>query len=208
MTTAGNRQTVIKQLHYFSGITLSLFIGFHLLNQLFALAGPEAHIALMEKFRNVYRHPVMETILLSAVLIQVVSGIRLLFNRKEKITAEKIQIYSGIYLSFFLLIHVSAVIGGRLVAHLDTNFYFAGAGLNIYPATWFFVPYYFLAVCAISLHIAALHYLKTTSIWSSRLIAATGILASILIIAGYTNFFQWREIPLDYRLFIAQYFGS
>jgi hypothetical protein len=207
MTNAGNRQIVIKQLHYFSGITLSLFIGVHLLNQLSALAGPEAHMALMEKLRNVYRHPVIEGILLSAVLIQIVSGIRLLFNRKKKVTAEKIQVYSGIYLSFFLLIHVSAVMAGRLLAHLDTNFYFAAAGLNIYPATWLFIPYYFLAVCAISLHIAALHYLKTTSTRSAFLIGAAGVLAALLIIAGYTNCFQWREMPLEYRLFIRQYFG-
>jgi len=207
MTNAGNRPTLIKQLHYGSGIVLSLFIGFHLLNQLFSLAGPDTHIAVMEKFRHVYRHPVIETLLLSAVFIQVVSGSRLLFNRKKKIIAEKIQLYSGIYLSFFLIVHVSAVIAGRLTAQLDTNFYFAGVGLNTYPATLFFIPYYLLAVCSISMHIASLNFLKTRSKWYSCLIGATGVLVALLIIAGYTNCFQWREMPLDYRLFIGQYFG-
>lgn len=208
MAYKSNQEAVVKKLHYFTGLTLSLFIGFHLLNQLFALAGPEAHIALMEKLRKVYRHPVIETILLLVILIQVVSGIRLLFNRKKKTIAEKIQTYSGLYLSLFLIGHVSAVILSRQVEHLDTNFYYIAAGLNLNPATLFFIPYYFIDVCAISLHIASLHYLKTKSKWSSYLIGGTGILVAMLIIAGYTNFFQWREVPMEYRQFIEKYAGK
>ncbi|WP_160716189.1 hypothetical protein [Chitinophaga solisilvae] len=200
--------SAIRKLHYISGITLSLFISIHLLNHLFALAGPTAHIALMEKLRKVYRHPVIETILLLAVLTQVVSGIRLLFNRQRKLMAESIQIYSGMYLSFFLIVHVSAVIAGRLMAHLDTNFYFSGAGLNLYPVNLFFIPYYFLSVCAISLHIASLHYLKTKSGWSAGLIGAAGLTAALLIIVAHTNNFKWWEIPFEYRAFIEKYSGK
>lgn len=207
MTQESNRQAV-KTLHYFSGITLSLFIGIHLLNHLFSFAGPEAHIALMEKFRKVYRHPVIETVLFLVVLIQVVSGIKLLFNRNAKTLAEKIQIYSGLYLSLFLIGHVGAVIEARLVENLDTNFYYTVAGLNMHPATFFFIPYYFLDVCAISLHIASIHYLKTRSKKGAYLIGGTGILVAALIIAGYTNFFQWRETPPKERAFIEKYFGK
>ncbi|SHN44435.1 hypothetical protein [Chitinophaga sp. CF418] len=207
MTKESNRQTV-KTLHYFSGITLSLFIGIHLLNHLFSFAGPEAHIALMERFRKVYRHPVIETILLLVVLVQVVSGIRLLFNRNAKTLAEKIQIYSGLYLSIFLIGHVGAVIASRQLEHLDTNFYYTVAGFNMHPATFFFIPYYFLDVCAISLHIASIHYLKTRSKGGAYLIGGTGILVAMLIILGYTNCFQWRETPPKERAFIEKYFGK
>lgn len=207
MTIGSNRQAV-KTLHHFTGITLSLFIGFHLFNHLYSFAGPEAHIALMDKFRKVYRHPVIETILVLVVLTQVVSGIRLLFNRKPKILAEKIQIYSGFYLSLFLVGHVGAVIASRMIEGLDTNFYYTSAGFNMHPATFFFIPYYFLDVCAISLHIAAIHYLKTKSKWSSYLIGGTGIIAAMLIVAGYTNFFQWRDTPPKERAFIEKYFGK
>ncbi|MBO9733014.1 MAG: hypothetical protein J7623_30515 [Chitinophaga sp.] len=201
-------KAAIKQLHYISGITLSVFIGVHLFNHLLALAGPDAHIGLMEKLRKVYRQPVIETILLLSVLTQVISGARLLFNQQKKTISESIQIWSGMYLSFFLTVHVSAVIAGRLVEHLDTNFYFAGAGLNLYPATLFFIPYYFLSVCAISLHIASLHYLKTKSKWSACTIGTVGIIASVLIMIGYTHCFNWWEIPLEYRAFISKYFGK
>ncbi len=207
MTKENNRQ-VVKTLHYFSGITLSLFIGIHLLNHLFALAGPEAHIALMEKFRKVYRHPVVETILVLVVAVQVVSGIRLLFNRKAKTWAEKIQIYSGLYLSVFLVGHVGAVIASRAIEDLDTNFYYTAAGFNLHPATLFFIPYYFLDVCAISLHIASIHYLKTKSKPGAYLIGGSGIVVAVLILAGYTNFFQWRETPPKERAFIEKYFGK
>lgn len=208
MTNVSRQRIAVKKLHHFSGIILSVFIAFHLLNHLSALAGPGMPAALMEQFRKVYRHPAAESVLLLAVMIQVVSGLRLLRKRKVKSRAEKIQIWSGIYLSFFLLAHVSAVIMGRWIEHLDTNFYFAAAGLNIFPATLFFIPYYFSGVCAIGLHIASLHYLKTRSVRGSYLLGIAGILAAILIIAGYTNFFQWRPIPSTYRQFIGKYFGE
>lgn len=199
-------KAAIKRLHYISGITLSIFIGVHLFNHLLALTGPDAHMAFMEKLRKVYRQPIVETILLLAVLTQVISGVRLLFNQQKKSRAEKIQIWSGIYLSFFLIVHVSAVLAGRFIEHLDTNFYFAGAGLNLYPATLFFIPYYFLSIGAISLHVASLHYLRTRSKWGAGLISTVGIVVAALIIMGFTHGFKWWDIPLEYRTFIAKYF--
>ena len=196
-----------KKLHYISGLTLSIFIGFHLLNHLFSLAGPEAHIELTERFRQVYRHPVAETVLLPAVLFQVITGVRLLFNKKKKIAAEKVQIYSGMYLSYFLTVHVAAVLYGRYI-HLDTNFWYAAVGLNMYPATWYFIPYYFLSVAAISLHVASLHYLKTKSKGVSYAIAIVGIAASALIIVGFTDAFHWREAPEAYQNFMQGFMGK
>ncbi|NML38511.1 hypothetical protein HHL17_14980 [Chitinophaga sp. G-6-1-13] len=193
--------------HYWSGVTLAVFIGFHLFNQLVSLVGGNAHIMVMQAFRSVYRHPVVETMLLAAVAFQVMTGFLLIFTRKRSSLAEKIQVYSGLYLSFFLLFHVGAVLYGRSLG-LDTNFYFAAAGLNIYPATFFFVPYYFLAVSAISLHVAAIHYIKTGSLRWSRAIAVTGVLAAVLIISGFTNGFRWRPMPPANKQFIRQSFGG
>ncbi|HYG40791.1 MAG TPA: hypothetical protein VD908_19335 [Cytophagales bacterium] len=198
----------IKKLHYFSGITLAVFITFHLINHLASLMGSATHIEWMELFRKVYRHPIIETLLTAAVVFQIATGVKLLSKKKERIKAEKIQIYSGLYLSFFLLAHVSAVFAGRYLEHLDTNFYFAGVGLNYYPSVFFFIPYYFLAVSAIFLHIASLHYLKTKSVWTSYVIATIGIITSVLIIIGFTNEFQWLEVPVEYQHFIEKYFGK
>src|SRR5687768_1347562 len=75
MTTL-DKPTTWKKVHYFSGVTLAIFIGFHLLNQLLSLDGPALHIAWMERFRMVYRHPVIESLILAAVAFQFVTGIR------------------------------------------------------------------------------------------------------------------------------------
>jgi succinate dehydrogenase/fumarate reductase cytochrome b subunit len=200
------RDPAVKMMHYFSGILLAAFISLHLFNQLISLAGPDKHIGCMTAFRKVYRQPVVEALLLLAVVIQIATGIKLVFNRKKKTAAKKIQVYSGLYLAYFLLVHVSAVLYGRYI-HLDTNFYYAGVGLNYYPATFYFIPYYFLAVAAIALHVAAIHFLKTGSKWSSYLIATGGIVVAALIITGYTNGFEWRSVPQVYQDFIRAFTG-
>ncbi len=194
-----------KWWHYYSGLTLSVFIAFHLFNHMVALSGSDRHIALMKLFRTVYRHPVIETLLLAAVFSQVVTGLKLLFSNRPKAMAEKVQVYSGLYLSFFLLVHVSAVLYGRYLK-LDTNFYFAAAGLNYFPAALFFIPYYFLAVAAISLHIAALHFLRTGSLRAAYTIGIAGVLAAVAIIIGFTHAFQWRLVPPAYEMFIRKFF--
>jgi ABC-type sulfate transport system permease component len=56
-------------------------------------------------------------------------------------------------LALFLLIHVSALLFGRAVLDLDTNVHFAAAGLQAWPYSLFFVPYYFLAVLAVFTHL-------------------------------------------------------
>lgn len=156
----------------------------------------------MDQFRLVYRHPDVETLLLLVVLFQIVTGIRLIYKRDAQTIAEKIQVYSGLYLSFFLIAHVGAVLSGRYIEHLDTNFYFAAAGLNYYPATFIFIPYYLLAVASIGLHVSAIHYLKTKSKRAAVSIAVVGIVTSFIIILAFTDNFKWLDMPLPYQQFI------
>ncbi|MDJ1500310.1 hypothetical protein [Xanthocytophaga agilis] len=196
------KRGLIKSLHYLCGVILSVFIAFHLINHLFALDGPEKHIQVMDRFRLVYRHPVVETFVLLIVLFQVVTGIRLIYKRNAVTIAEKIQVYSGLYLSFFLIAHVGAVLSGRYIEHLDTNFYFAAAGLNYYPATFIFIPYYFLAVASISLHVSVIHYLKTGSAGAAIGMATVGMVAAMMIILAFTGNFSWLDIPQPYEQFI------
>ena len=114
MTHFSMSRGTIKRLHYISGITLSIFIAAHLLNHFFAYAGPEVHINVMQQLRLVYRHPVVETILLLAVVFQIATGLRLLFKRGADNIAERLQVYSGLYLSFFLLVHVGLCLQGGM----------------------------------------------------------------------------------------------
>ncbi|MFS0489206.1 hypothetical protein [Leadbetterella byssophila] len=196
-----------KKLHYFSGIVLSIFITLHLLNHLGSIWGAEVHIQSMNYIRKLYRNIVVETLLLCSVSIQIFSGLRLVYKRKTlKLSFfQIIQNYSGLYLSFFLLVHLSAIMVGRYYLKLDTNFYFGVAGLNTFPINLFFIPYYALALISVFTHLAVVHKTKTSiRIISPQaqfyIIMILGTLITIGIFYGLTSHFQGIDIPEEYRI--------
>lgn len=202
-----------KKLHHFSGLLITLFVILHLFNHLCSLWGAERHIAMMETLRPVYRNVFAELLLLSAVAVQVISGIRLF--RATRTPRRKgfahLQRWSGLYMAMFFLIHLSAVMAGRYVLNLDTNFYFGVAGLNTFPFNLFFVPYYGLAVVAFFAHVAAVHSMKMKSAVlgltpdaQAKTILFIGILMTIVLLYGLTNGFQGVVIPESYKVLIGR----
>ncbi|WP_377068218.1 hypothetical protein [Negadavirga shengliensis] len=154
----------IKKLHHLSGIAIALFLLLHLTNHLVALGGPQLHITVMNLFRHVYRFWPVEVLLLSCVVFQVISGVILVFKkgfRKQPLYVV-IQVLSGLYLSFFMIYHVRAVLLGRYEWNVDTDFYFAASVANIYPEKLFFIPYYTLSLLCLFAHISCVHYIKRT----------------------------------------------
>ena len=203
----------IKRIHYISGVTISVFIALHLFNHLSSLLGVEAHIDIMNRLRVIYRNVLAETILLLAVMVQILSGIKLFFSiHHQRVDFfGKLQIWSGLYLAFFLAIHVGAVLTGRYLLHLDTNFYFGVAGLNTFPLNLFFVPYYGFAIIAFFGHISSIHYIKMRHAFlgfsveqQSRFILIKGVVVSVLILYGLTNGFTGVEIPVEYNIMIGK----
>ncbi|MFN4145155.1 MAG: hypothetical protein ACK4GN_04970 [Runella sp.] len=201
----------LQTLHRFSGVFISLFVALHLANHAVSVAGAEQHIALMQTLRLIYRNAFAETLLLLAVLFQIISGVKFFIKGKTTPVAKtptlQLQRYSGLYLALFLIVHVGAVMAGRYVLELDTNFYFGVAGLNTFPLNLFFVPYYALAIIAFFGHIAAIHHLKMqrtiiglTPTFQSLLILVFGILLTVVILYGLTNGFGGVEIPKEYEL--------
>lgn len=203
----------MKRIHYFSGITISIFIGFHLVNHFFSIFGIHAHIQLMNDLRIVYRNLIVESILFIAIAIQIITGIKL-FLKKYKTTFGffgRLQIWSGLYLAFFLIFHVGVVLLGRTYLNLDTNFYFGVAGLNTFPYNLFFIPYYGLAIVSFFGHIAAVHEKKMhTRLFNiepakqSFLILFIGITLTLVIFYGLTNGFSGVEIPKEYGVLIGK----
>ncbi|NKI33473.1 hypothetical protein HCU67_16100 [Muricauda sp. DJ-13] len=203
----------LKKLHYFSGITISIFVGFHLFNHFFSLFGPSAHIELMNDLRVVYRTTFIETVLLLAVAIQIISGIKLFLKKRKTKSGffQKLQIWTGLYLAFFLIVHVSAVLSGRMFLKLDTNFYFGVAGLNTFPLNLFFVPYYGLAIISFFGHVAAIHSMKmkrkvlgVTPYQQTYTILFMGVLLALVLLYGLTDGFNGIEIPKDYDIMIGK----
>jgi hypothetical protein len=202
-----------RQVHFYSGLLLTLFIGVHLLNHISSISGIQRHIELMNSLRKIYRHPILEIALLVTVVVQIISGLRLV--RKKDSSAitffDKLHIYSGLYLAIFLVIHVSAVVVGRFILKLDTNFYFGAAGINSFPVNLFFIPYYALAILSFFGHLAAIHQKKMNrsvaglapdqQAWVILLIGA-GI--TMVILYGLTNQFTGIELPDEYRILTGQ----
>lgn len=198
----------IKKIHFISGFTIAIFIVVHLFNHFYGIFGADKHIELMNTLRVFYRNIFVETILLLAIIIQIISGFKLFIAQRKTVSTyfDKLQLWTGFYLAVFFIIHVSAVFVGRLLLNLDTNFYFGVAGLHIFPLNLFFVPYYALAIISFFGHIAAIHNKKMkqnilglTPSQQSKIILTFGICLTVVVFYGLTNHFQGIEILINYN---------
>jgi succinate dehydrogenase/fumarate reductase cytochrome b subunit len=197
-----------RRLHRIAAALTGLYLLVHLVNHLMALKGIAAHIAFMQGVRTMTRVPAVEALLLAAVALQAGSGQRLLWRRRgqRRLLFDRLQALSGAYLAFFLLVHVVSVLLGRTLLRLDTNFYYAAAGLQVRPWPLFFVPYYGLAVAALFVHLAcALRRLPAARmpLASRERLAwggiAFGAIMAVLIVAAFSGAFYAIALPLAYR---------
>lgn len=195
----------MKKVHFISGIVLSIFVTLHLINHLTALQSIDTHINVMNFLRRIYQHPLIEPFLILAVLTQIVSGIKLVRNRgwKQQEWYNKLHVYSGIYLGFFLLLHTSATLAGRFVLLVDTNFYYGAMVVNLNPYLFFYIPYYFLGALSFFVHIACIIRIKSIrKVGTQKANKRTnwmitfGALIGILILWAFT---YNVEIPAAYR---------
>jgi len=162
----------------------------------------------MDTFRVVYRNIIVECILLICVIFQVCSGVYFVWRRRGQREGflEKAQAISGLYLAYFLLNHIGAVLFGRVIVDLDTNIYYGIAGIHISPFNLYFIPYYFFAVVALFVHLAsAFNWLcrnKLSDLVRANLsysIIALGMTISAILILGFSGTFGEIVIPSEYR---------
>jgi succinate dehydrogenase/fumarate reductase cytochrome b subunit len=205
------RLDVPRRLHRIAAGVVGVYVLVHLINHLAALGGAARHIAFMQAVRQVTRFPAVEALLLACVMVQSGSGVWMILRRKRqgparRLLFDRLQVLSGAYLAFFLAVHVISVLAGRTILGLDTNFYFAAAGLNIRPYPLFFAPYYCLAVAALFTHLACVLRRRlpaaTPPATRDRLAwtgIATGVVLAILIVAAFSGAFYPVELPPAYR---------
>jgi len=195
----------MKKAHFISGIVLSIFVTLHLCNHLTAIQSIATHIKVMVVLRHIYQHPLIEPLLLFVVVIQIISGIQLVRNRGWKQTEwyNKLHVYSGIYLGFFLLMHTSATLIGRFIFLVDTNFYYGAMVVNAKPYLFFYLPYYFLGTFSFFVHIACIVRIKSIRTIGlqkasrrANWFIALGALIGFVILIGFTYDVQ---IPLLYK---------
>lgn len=147
--------------HGAMGAIILLYVGFHIINHLFGLMGPEAHAALMNLGRRVYRAPLIEPLLVALMLCQVASGLYL--ARRWSASAldfqKTFQVASGFYLSIFILGHMNSVfLYARTVRGIPTDWAFAtGAPTGLIHDAWNIrlVPHYLLGVFFVLAHLSS-----------------------------------------------------
>lgn len=197
----------LRDLHRASAIVIVAYALMHISNHLVSLQSVAAHIAFMEAARAVYRFWLVESVLLLCVAFQIGSGLWFVVRgwKERNGLLPWLQAGSGAYLAFFLLIHVSAVMVGRSVLQLDTNFYFAAAGFHVPPYQFFFAPYYFFAVLALFTHLGCAAYWQLESASrSARIIAVVlpmlvGGVIALLIVLSLAGMIHPVDIPAQYK---------
>jgi hypothetical protein len=196
--------------HRLGGLLGLAFITLHLVNHVSAIFGTEIHISFMQILRKVYRHPIVEIPLLLVLAVQCVTGATNAWRqRRTKGFQPRLQMYSGIYLGLFLLIHVSAILTGRLALHLDTNIFFAMAGLNTYPHVLFFVPYYGIAVVSFCIHLFPVlvrtpNRLGVKPDGLFKILTGVGLSTALVIFYALTNGFHKASFPSDYNVLVGK----
>lgn len=202
----------LRTLHRASGILIAVFVCIHIANHLSSLWGVATHLAFMDAARSVYRQFAVEAILLCCIAFQIASGLWSVARdwKQRHGVLPWLQAGSGAYLAFFLLVHVGAVLYGRLALHLDTNFYFAAAGFHVPPYQYFFAPYYFFAVLALFTHLACAIYWqlseasRVTRTMLMAVVMAIGSIVSLLIVLSLAGKLQPVEVPAKYKATYAK----
>lgn len=106
---------------------------------------------------------------------------------------------SGACVALFLAIHVGAVLVGR-AGGLDTNFYFAAAGLHVWPAVLLFAPHYFLAVAALFVHLGC-------ALRRGRAVVAVSAGAGVVAAATIVAVLMGKVVPVEIPAMYLQTFG-
>jgi hypothetical protein len=140
-------------------VIVLIFLAWHLLNHASAVFSLEFNGAMMNALRKWYRSELVQPVLVTLMLFQVVSGV-ILFWRATATRSDlyrTLQTSTGAFLSAFIVSHLNAVfILGHAVTKVDTTFLWAsGAPVGLLPDAWNvrLIPHYSLGVWFVITHI-------------------------------------------------------
>jgi hypothetical protein len=150
--------TKFRHIHALSAIVLATFALAHVFNHSLAIVSLGTHRAVLNALRLVYRQNVGQTILVAAVVVQVCTGMTMVWKYylRRATPLRNLQLLSGVYLAVFLVTHLITVFTTRR-SGIDTDFVWAShapAGLLAGLSTVPLLPRYSLAVLAVFVHLA------------------------------------------------------
>lgn len=177
-------------------VALTLLLGFliaHIANHVVALWSVEAHQAVMKVLRLWYRAPLVEPIVLGSCAVMIATGLILVgfHTRTASDRYRTVQTAAGAYLVAFMLAHTYAILSGRS-ADVETDWLYASGGPAglLLSASYYLIPYYLLAVIAVSTHVALglrivlLEHRMGGADHATRGVAAFGAVTAVLITAA------------------------
>ncbi|EGF91988.1 putative membrane protein [Asticcacaulis biprosthecium C19] len=200
----------MERIHKLSAAFVFAFLCLHFANHFAGLLGVEFHIQFMQTLRALYYVPVVEYAVLAAFAIQILTGLPLIWEiwTEKKDIIHQFQAASGAVMTLFILTHIGAVLVGRHVLHLDTNFHFAAAGLMSPQWKPVFLGYYGAGVFSLFLHFGCIAYdifkkANKPVAWLMLLaVSGAGAYVIWLLLQIYSGALYPVEIPADYaRLF-------
>jgi succinate dehydrogenase/fumarate reductase cytochrome b subunit len=203
----------LRTYHFVSAIVLGLFVVLHIANHIVGLAGQDQHVAFMRAVRPLYRNAIVEPLILGLFASQIATGLGMVVRgwRTRRGTVAWMQAGSGLYLAAFVMLHVLAVLSGRISLGLDTDFRFAAAGFHVSGWPWYFWPYYTFALFALFTHIGCAIYWNTIDRRSrfARIalgtMVAMGAVTGLLVSSALAGVLYPVDIPAAYK---ATYVGG
>ena len=175
------------RLHNWSSSIVLFFLSVHLVSFLAAIAGAVPQAQIFNAMRMIYRHPVIEVVILLAFVVQFITGAALCRESwaPNSPIISKINAASMIYLGGFILIHGGMIAYGRMVLHQETDIGFIGNALTDAPLKYGLFGFYILAILAVFTHLGT-HLLRLSQPKSSILGYGSLIIAlGVGIIVSY-----------------------
>lgn len=150
-----------RAVHGFTAAVITVFVLFHLFNQVVGLWGEEAYTAVQNAGRQIYRTPVIEAILVGLMISQVFSGLRIVWRwgPLRTGTARVMQVAAGNYLAVFIVAHMLSIfLYARTMSAVPTDWSYAvGAPSGLLHDGWGIrlIPHYSWGVFFVCSHIAS-----------------------------------------------------
>ncbi|MEM6999933.1 MAG: hypothetical protein AAF529_04045 [Pseudomonadota bacterium] len=159
---SGNEITKLVQAG--SGVLIASFVSIHLLNTWLAAFGPAAYNGFQQAVRMAYQQPLLEALLLSAIVVHVVTAVLRWQDGQARPLSPRAKWhrYSGIFLLVVMAGHIAAVRGPSWALAIYPGFH--GLAFSINFAPYYFYPYYFLLAVG-----GFYHGLNGISVASARL---------------------------------------
>ncbi len=135
---------MLKTIQAVSGLLFFLFASVHLVNSWLSLGGEVLYNSVQANLRQVYQFPVIELLILGALLTHISVGLLRIFKepKRDLSPRAKWHRYSGMFLLLVIFGHIGALRAPSYLADVYPEF--AGVAFAVAYLPYVFIPYYFV----------------------------------------------------------------